>query len=89
MVPIPMSVWPFFIAVIDVTSSGSDVPIATMVIPITVSDIPIPCAINTTFSIVRYPPRYRSPEPIAIILLLVEQMIFELPDLPLPASVLF
>jgi len=41
------------------------VPIATMVIPITVSDIPIPCAINTTFSIVRYPPRYRSPEPIA------------------------
>jgi len=41
------------------------VPIATMVIPITVSDIPMPCAINTTFSIVRYPPRYRSPEPIA------------------------
>ena len=36
---------------------------ATMVIPITVSDIPIPCAINTTFSIVRYPTRYRSPEP--------------------------
>ena len=65
MVPIPMSVCPFFIAVIDVISSGSDVPIATMVIPITVSDIPIPCAINTTFSIVRYPPRYRSPEPIA------------------------
>ena len=46
-------------------SSGSDVPIATMVIPITVSDILIPCAINTTFSIVRYPPRYRSPEPMA------------------------
>ena len=66
MVPIPMSVCPFFIAVIDVTSSGSDVPMATMVIPITVSDIPMPCAINTTFSIVRYPPRYRSPEPIAI-----------------------
>ena len=65
MVPIPMSVWPFFIAVIDVTSSGSDVPMAIMVIPITVSDIPMPCAINTTFSIVRYPPRYRSPEPIA------------------------
>ena len=38
---------------------------ATMVIPITVSDIPMPCAINTTFSIVRYPPRYRSPEPMA------------------------
>jgi len=65
MVPIPMSVCPFYFAVIDVTSSGSDVPMATMVIPITVSDIPIPCAINTTFSIVRYPPRYRSPEPIA------------------------
>ena len=65
MVPIPMSVCPFFIAVIDVISSGSDVPIATMVIPITVSDIPMPCAINTTFSIVRYPPKYRSPEPIA------------------------
>jgi len=65
MVPIPMSVCPFFIAVIDVISSGSDVPMATMVIPITVSDIPMPCAINTTFSIVRYPPRYRSPEPMA------------------------
>ena len=33
MVPIPMSVCPFFIAVIDVISSGSDVPMATMVIP--------------------------------------------------------
>ena len=63
MVPIPMSVCPFFIAVIDVISSGSDVPMATMVIPITVSDIPMPCAINTTFSIVRYHPRYRRPEP--------------------------
>jgi len=60
-----MSVCPFFIAVIDVISSGSDVPMAIIVIPITVSDIPIPCAINITFSIVRYPPRYRSPEPIA------------------------
>jgi len=52
MVPIPMSVCPFFIATIDVTSSGSDVPMATMVIPATVSDIPMPCAIDITFSIV-------------------------------------
>jgi len=39
---------------------------ATMVIPITVSDIPMPCAIDITFSIVRSPPKYRRPEPIAI-----------------------
>ena len=52
MVPIPMSVCPFFIATIDVISSGSDVPMATMVIPATVSDIPMPCAIDITFSIV-------------------------------------
>jgi len=44
-----------------VTSSGSDVPMATMVIPITVSDIPMPCAIDITFSIVRSPPKYRRP----------------------------
>ena len=40
-------------------------PIATMVIPATVSDIPMPCAIDITFSTVTTPPRYRSPEPIA------------------------
>ena len=51
MVPIPMSVCPFFIAVIDVTSSGSDVPMATMVIPATVSDIPMPCAIDIHFQL--------------------------------------
>ena len=42
-----MSVCPFLIAITEVISSGSDVPMAIIVIPITVSDIPRFSAINT------------------------------------------
>nr|AIF22238.1 hypothetical protein [uncultured marine thaumarchaeote SAT1000_09_A04] len=66
IVPIPMSVCPFLIAITDVISSGSEVPMAIMVIPITVSDIPRFSAINTALSTVRKPPKYRSAAPTTI-----------------------
>jgi hypothetical protein len=54
MVPIPMSVCPFLIAITEVTSSGSEVPMAMMVIPITVSDIPRPAGVGLVIAYAAY-----------------------------------
>ena len=55
----PITNWfsPFFKAVIDVTSSGKEVPIATMVKPTSVSLIPRAIAIAEALSTTKSPPR--------------------------------
>jgi len=66
MFPIPMSMWPFRIAITEVINSGSDVPIAITVIPIIRSEIPNDSAKITALSIVSIAPTYNNPIPIAI-----------------------
>ena len=56
--PIPILAWPFLNAIMEVTSSGSDVPIATITIPITVVDMPKPSAIPIEPLIVSIPPTH-------------------------------
>ena len=64
--PIAMSLSPFLAATTDVTSSGSDVPIATIVRPIRLSGIPNILAIVFAPSTVLLPPITIPAKPIAI-----------------------
>ena len=66
ILPTPMSVCPFLIAIIEVISSGKEVPIAMTVIPIILSDRPNDCARITAFSIVSQAPTPSSATPIPI-----------------------
>lgn len=54
----------FFIAIIDVTNSGRDVPIAIIVVPITVSEILNLFANFILLSTTKFPPYFNSTIPI-------------------------
>ena len=64
--PMTSSFSPFFKAVIDVTNSGNDVPIATMVKPTSVSLIPSANAIFEALSTTRSPPITMPASPISM-----------------------
>ena len=64
--PTPISAWPFLIAIIDVISSGSDVPIAITVNPIIFSDNPNSVAKTTALSTVSIAPTYKRTTPTPI-----------------------
>ena len=53
----------FFAAIRDVTSSGREVPIAIIVIPMSTSDIPAHLAITTEESTTNLPPTTTAPAP--------------------------
>jgi len=57
ILPTPMSVCFFAMAIIDVINSGRDVPIATITTPITNWDNPKLSAISTAPLTVKWPPR--------------------------------
>ena len=61
--PIPISWCPFLIAMTEVINSGSDVPIAIIVRPIILSEIPNDSAIATALSTVKMAPAHNSPIP--------------------------
>ena len=67
ILPIAKSVSPFLVAWRHVISSGSDVPIATIVIPINFSERPIDLAINLAPSTVKSPPYFKRIMPKTII----------------------
>ena len=64
--PIAIPVSPFLAATADVTSSGRDVPIATIVSPISVSVIPAALAISFALFTTTCPPAIISTSPITI-----------------------
>ena len=64
--PIAIPVSPFLAATADVTSSGRDVPIATIVSPISVSVIPAALAISFALFTTTCPPAMISASPITI-----------------------
>lgn len=55
MFQMAMSEWPFFVAMTDVTSSGSDVPTATMVRPMRISESPASRAMSTAHVMNAFP----------------------------------
>ena len=64
--PIPISVCPLRIAIIEVINSGKEVPIAITVNPIIFSDKPNSVAITTALSTVSIAPIYNTTIPIPI-----------------------
>ena len=64
--PIPTSLWPLRIAIIEVINSGREVPIAITVNPISFSDKPNSDAIITALSTVSIAPIYNTTIPIPI-----------------------
>ena len=61
--PTAMSRSPLIVASTDVASSGSDVPAATIVRPITSSESPKLSAISTALSTIQFEPTTRSTRP--------------------------
>ena len=67
-ITLPITIWfsPFFKAVSEVTSSGKEVPIATIVKPTNVSLIPSAIAISEALFTTKSPPRIMPARPMRI-----------------------